>query len=955
VTSLRERLQGALGDAYRIEKELTGGGMSRLFLAEEASLHRQVVIKVLPPEFTSDVSTARFEQEIRVAAHLQHPNILPILAAGARNDLLYYIMPYVTGESLRHRLTREGKLPVADAVRIVHEVADALAYAHAEGVIHRDIKPENILLVESHAVLTDFGVARALAEARSGGRLTDTGISVGTAGYMSPEQAAGERHIDARADVYALAVVGYELLAGQPPFEGPTAQAVLAAHLSKPPRPLSEMRADTPPEIATAIARALAKAPADRFHSAAEFRDALSLPARAARQTRRVPRSVVIGIAVLLVAGAALFVRSRTRVPLDSNLVAVAPFDVLDPKLALWREGLVDVLSRNLDGAGPLRTVSPTLVVRRWTGRADPSAAAELGRRTGARLAVFGQLVATRADSVRLTATLLDVATARVLGELELRGVSTSMDRLTDSLTVGLLRELGRTRPIGAVRLAAFGSTSLPALKAFLQGEQFFRRTQWDSAIAYYGRAIAIDSTFALALHGMGTSLGWQRVGGDSLSNAYSLRAATFNRGLAPRDSLLIVADSLSAVMFQYIFDTAFAPHARRLSATLNEAARRYPDDPMVWYSLGDAGFHFLVFGLGTTNQQVLAAFDRSIALDSAFAPSYIHPVDLALGLDDSAAARRYAAQYMALKPTDVEGNGIPLIAKLLDPAAAASAEVQHLLDTASANALANARSALTDWPDSAETGLRVARLAARGGRRGSAFWTDSAANQLRLAAHLTLRGHLHEAYATAGKRFRAVFGDLAVLGAVPAEIATAEFASWKPGTGPFPGNALWWWVARGDTSALRDFARRSDSLARSRTPVLGGGYWRFMGEWARASLALTRHDTVDALRRFDALPDSLCPFCLQARLPRAQLLAARGREREAVALLETQFPPFLAVEAVLFKLEGARIYERLGQREQAIARYRFVAAAWRNADPELSPYVDEAKAALRRLSGERP
>jgi serine/threonine-protein kinase len=955
VTNLRERLQGALGDAYRIEKELAGGGMSRLFLAEEASLHRNVVIKVLPPEFTSDVSTARFEQEIRVAAHLQHPNILPILAAGARNDLLYYIMPYVTGESLRHRLTREGKLSIADAVRIVHEVADALAYAHAEGVIHRDIKPENILLEENHAVLTDFGVARALAEARSGGRLTDTGISVGTAGYMSPEQAAGERHIDARADVYALAVVGYELLAGQPPFEGPTAQAVLAAHLSKPPRPLSEVRGDTPPEIATAIARALAKAPGDRFHSAADFRDALRLPARAAQRARRVPLSVGIGVAVLLLAGAALVVRSRARVSLDANLVAVAPFDVLDPKLALWSEGLVDVLSRNLDGAGPLRTVSPTLVVRRWSGRADPAAAAELGRKTGAQLAVFGQLVGTRADSVRLTATLLDVATGRVLGELELHDVSTNMDRLTDSLTVGLLRELGRTRPIGAVRLAAFGSTSLPALKAFLQGEQFFRRTQWDSAIAYYGRAIAVDSTFALALHGMGTSLGWQRVGGDSLANAYSLRAGTFNRGLAPRDSLLIAADSLSAVMYQYIGDTAFAAHARRLSATLNEAARRYPDDPMVWYALGDAGYHFFVYVGGTTEQQVLAAFDRSIALDSAFAPSYIHPVDLTLRLDDSAAARRYAALYLALTPTDVEGSGIPLIAKLLDPTAASSAAVQQLLDTASADALGLARTTFSHWPDSAETALRVARLAARGGRRGSSFRADSVLNRQRLAAQLAFRGHLHEAYATAGTRFRSVFGDLAILGAVPAETAAAEFARWNAGSGPFPGSAVWWWVARGDTSTLRDVARRSDSLARSRAPPFGSGYWKYWGEWARASHALARHDTLEALRRFDALPDSLCPLCFQARLPKAQLLAARGREREALALLESSIPPFVAVEAVLFKLEAARIHERLGQREQAIAKYRFVAAAWRSADPELQPFVDEAKAALRRLSAERP
>src|SRR5882762_11954502 len=298
MTELRDRLQAALGDAYHIERELGGGGMSRLFLATEASLHRQVVIKVLPPEFTSAVSATRFSQEIEVAARLQHTNILPILTAGAKDDLLFYVMPFVPGESLRHRLTREGKLPVADAVRILHEIADALAHAHAGGVIHRDIKPENILLLGTHAVLTDFGVARALAKSTSGGRLTDTGLALGTPGYMSPEQAAGEQHVDARADVYALAVVGYEMLAGAPPFAGPSARAVLAAHLTTTPKPLTDLRPDAPAAVSNVIARALAKDPNARLQTAAEFRDALgaaSGSAARAAMSKRARLALTVG------------------------------------------------------------------------------------------------------------------------------------------------------------------------------------------------------------------------------------------------------------------------------------------------------------------------------------------------------------------------------------------------------------------------------------------------------------------------------------------------------------------------------------------------------------------------------------------------------------------------------------------------------------------------------------
>jgi len=300
VDDLAARLDAALGGVYRVEQELGGGTASRLFLAVEAALDRRVVIKVLAPESASEVSAARFKREIDLAAHLQHPHILPVLSAGSQLGLLYYVMPYLEGESLRHRLQREGRLPIEDAVTILREVADALAVAHEAGVVHRDVKPGNILLQGSHAVLTDFGVARALEEARGGRRLTDPGTAVGTPGYMSPEQAVGESQVDARSDVYALAIVGYEMLTGAPPFTGPTLRAMVAAHLAQTPKPLQEVRAEVPGAVAAAIARALAKDPADRFQTAAAFRDALPPPAGGYPRGRRSGlRALAAGLAAL--------------------------------------------------------------------------------------------------------------------------------------------------------------------------------------------------------------------------------------------------------------------------------------------------------------------------------------------------------------------------------------------------------------------------------------------------------------------------------------------------------------------------------------------------------------------------------------------------------------------------------------------------------------------------------
>src|SRR5437879_1981246 len=233
---LLARLQSALGAAYRVREELGGGGMGRVFVATETALDRPVVIKVLPPDLAPGLSVERFRREIQLAAKLQHPHIVPLLSAGAVEGLLYYTMPLIEGESLRMRLARQGELPIPEAVRILRDVADALAYAHEHALVHRDIKPDNVLVSGKHALVTDFGVSKALSTATGTSTLTSIGVALGTPAYMAPEQAAADPNTDHRADIYALGVVGYELLTGHPPFAGLTAQQVLAAHATQTPR-----------------------------------------------------------------------------------------------------------------------------------------------------------------------------------------------------------------------------------------------------------------------------------------------------------------------------------------------------------------------------------------------------------------------------------------------------------------------------------------------------------------------------------------------------------------------------------------------------------------------------------------------------------------------------------------------------------------------------------------------
>ena len=281
MTDLRDHLQAALGSAYTIERELGGGGMSRVFVARDTALRRDVVIKVLPPELIAGVNVERFRREILVAAGLQHPHIVPVLASGEMDGVPWFTMPFVQGESLRQRVTR-GPLPIGEAVSTLREVAKALAYAHDSGVVHRDIKPDNVLLTGGTAVVTDFGIAKALSASRTAGdvgttrgSLTQVGTSLGTPTYMAPEQAAADPATDARADLYSFGCVAYELLTGRPPFVAPSPQKLLAAHMGEHPQDVSSLRRDTPPLLAELVMRCLEKEPSQRPTSAADVVRAL--------------------------------------------------------------------------------------------------------------------------------------------------------------------------------------------------------------------------------------------------------------------------------------------------------------------------------------------------------------------------------------------------------------------------------------------------------------------------------------------------------------------------------------------------------------------------------------------------------------------------------------------------------------------------------------------------------
>jgi serine/threonine-protein kinase len=704
-----QRLQAALAGRYTLTRELGHGGMSTVFEAKDIRLDRTVAVKLLDRAVTGTIGVERFVREIAITARLQHPHILTLIESGKDDGLVYYVMPFVGGESLRERLTREPRFPVADAVWIAREVADALAYAHAQGVVHRDIKPENILVSGGHALVADFGIARAIESCNVCGPsagITAVGLPIGTPAYMSPEQAEGRPDVDGRSDVYSLGCVLFEMLAGRPPFMGRNARSVMTQHVTTPPPALLELRPGLTSGVVEAVERAIAKDPEERYATAKEFGDVLQLlaatevveqatppEARASGSGRRpTPRSVapiapvaepepssgnraglwlLLGAAVLALALGVSVLAGPGDAPAGSaasagraatargSSIAVMPLANYgsDSGSAFLSEGLTEELIAQLAGVPGLKVISRTSVMAlAGKGMTIPQIADTLGvdhvlegsvQRSGERIRVTLQLIDARTDA-HLWAESYDRAVADVIAVRQ---------EIADKVGNAL-----RMKVPGLGAQAAAEVPSSPAYDAFLRGGYWVSRPTPEGlsqAIDAFSEAIRLDSTYAPAHAGLSDALrSWVHLGYPGTRDRYATLAEAArhaDRALA-LDSLLgpgYVARGLVRAM-------AWAPSAGMLS-----------DFQRALVLLPNSGQAHLASSLGLAREgrypEALAAAQRAAELDP-LSPSVRAILSLtALGARRHDIAIAENRRALALEPGFVGGRSIEALADVLE------------------------------------------------------------------------------------------------------------------------------------------------------------------------------------------------------------------------------------------------------------------------------------------------
>jgi serine/threonine-protein kinase len=954
---LRGRLQAALGSAYTLERELGGGGMSRVFVARDVRLGRRVVVKVLHPELAAGLSARRFEREVQLEARLQHPHVLPLLSAGEVEALPYYTTPYVEGESLRQRLAAHpGGLPLADAVRLLRELADALAYAHAQGVVHRDLKPENVLLSGRHAVVADFGVAKAVAAATHGGgtagETTGLGVAVGTPAYMAPEQAAGDPAADHRVDLYALGVVAYEMLAGTHPFARRSPHAMVAAHLTEAPAPLVARRPDAPPALAALVMGLLAKDPADRPPSAAAVLAALedagvAMPAAAAHAAApaAAPPSlgtgrrwwIAAGTAALLAATAAVAVRTQAAggahdgAPADRLLVADFEDQAGDSTLArtVARALRID-LARSprieLPTAQELRQ-GLALMRADTTAPLGPDVALALGRRLGGK-AVLDGAVSGAGRGYVLTARLTATADGRTVATFrETAADSSAVIGAIDRLSRAVRRAVGESvASLEATPTLYVTTRSLPALTAYGRELRAAQVGDWISVAERAREATTLDPEFAEAHRHLGIAL-------SNIGVRRAERVQAFTRAYALRDRLSPYERGLAEASY---FSYALGDDRR--------AAERYramvPEFPLlVTPRRGTTPRNNLYTVYNRLGEWALALRVSRALVDSVptlrvFRRNHVEALITAGALDAADTAVRSMAR-------DFPGQSITAVAAAWVAAARRDyAGALAVVDSALRTADPQSTGRVDLLGQQRTVTATLGRLAARA--RADA---ELAGEYSRLGGGpelLTLAAEQAQVEAALGRpdRARAALG--AALGRYP-------LAPMAPLDRPYAALAAAWATA-GDP---RRAARLLDERTRA-VPALHQGLDALPLLRARVLTALSAGRPAEAERLARDGEFGACGGCAALYLARA--FDARGRADSAVAAYE-RYLGATAGRDLLDPTELARAYRRLGELYEArgdvpraLQRYGDFVALWAGADAALHPAIAGARERVRRL-----